>query len=173
MRYFSGFGLDGEAALFDEIVAPYEENPYVVAGFSYGAVKAVEHVYGGCERVERLILLSPAYFVGRGRAFVKTQMIYFRKDRSAYLEKFLENAAYPAHKCLLDRYLADANDSELEELLTYPWPDEKLRGIQRRGTKIETYLGAKDKIVDAEAAHRFFKNFGESYLFKEYGHILR
>ncbi len=173
MRYFSGFALGGEAGLFDEIIAPYKDNPYVVAGFSYGAVKAVEQVYGGCERVERLILLSPAYFAGRGRAFVKTQMIHFRKDRAVYLEKFLENASYPAQKSLLERYRADATVRDLEELLTYPWSVEKLREIERRGTKIETYLGAKDKIVDAEAAHDFFKNFGDSYLFKEYGHILR
>ncbi len=173
MRYFSGFGLSGEAKLFDEIIAPYEESPYVVTGFSYGAIKAVEYVYGSSGRVDRLILLSPSYFIGRGRAFVKTQMLYFRKDPSAYLEKFIENAAYPADKSLLSRFCADATDKDLEELLTYPWADEKLREIERRGTLIETYFGAEDRIVDAKAAHDFFKNFGESYLFKEYGHILR
>jgi len=136
-------------------------------------VKAVEHVYAESGRVERLILLSPAYFAGCTKAFTKAQMLYFRKDSSSYMERFLENAAYPAEKGVLDRFRGDATLSELEELLLYPWSEGKLREIERRGTIIETYLGAEDRIVDAKAAHDFFKNFGESYLFKEYGHILR
>ncbi len=173
MRYFSGFSLSGEKGLFDEIVGPYEKNPYVVAGFSYGAIKALEYAYSCRERVERLVLLSPAYFMGRPKVFVKTQRLYFKKDPSAYLDKFLENAAYPADKNLLLPFVTAGTSQELEELLTYPWPAEKMQEIAARGTVIETYLGARDKIVDAKEAHSFFKNLGDSYLFKQYGHILR
>ncbi len=172
MRFFSGFSLKGEAALFDEIVAPYSDNPYVVAGFSYGAMKAVEYVYASKKRVDRVILLSPSFFRGQSDAFKKAQIRYYKKDAEKYLDRFLENAAFPASKTLLQPYAVNAAPEELEALLRYEWPESKLEAIARRGTLIETYLGKEDRIIDAEAAHAFFRNFGESYLFKPYGHIL-
>ncbi len=172
MKYFSGFALAGEAALFDEFIAPFAENRYVVVGFSYGAIKAVEYAYASRRRVEKLILLSPALFLNSSKAFKKVQLLHFKKDPGKYIDTFLSNAAYPASKDILEPYLATPSIRDLEELLEYSWPKERLESLLRRGTTIETYIGKEDKIVDAEAAFGFFREFGESYLFKQYGHIL-
>lgn len=173
MRYFSGFSLQNESILFDEFLKEYRGNPYVVAGFSYGAIKALEYVYKTEERVERLLLLSPSYFLKSSKAFKKAQKLYFKKDPSHYLSGFLKNAAYPAEDSELSSFLKMGTLKELEELLEYEWPEEKLRSVASRGVKIEIYLGGKDKIIDAMEAHNFFKNFGQSYLFKPYGHMLK
>ncbi|WP_457599641.1 pimelyl-ACP methyl ester esterase BioV [Hydrogenimonas sp.] len=172
MTFFSGFGLEGETALFNEIIGSDADNPYLVAGFSYGAIKALEYVERCDRRVDRLVLLSPAFFKGESRAFVKAQILYFKKDPEAYFETFLTNAAYPADKKLLEPFAVRGSVEELEELLTYEWPEERLDRLLGRGVAIETFLGARDRIVDAGAAHAFFRNFGESWLFKPYGHIL-
>ncbi|BBG65676.1 hypothetical protein NNO_0973 [Hydrogenimonas sp.] len=173
MRYFSGFCLEGESALFDEIIGDSKDNPYVVAGFSFGAIGALEYALSTERRIDRLILLSPSYFVGSQKSFIKAQLFYFKKDSDSYIRKFLENAAYPCGKTLLHPYLKPGSQQELEELLTYEWPAQKLERVSEKGTRIEVYLGAQDRVVDAHRAHTFFKSFGESYLFKDYGHILK
>ncbi len=173
MRFFSGFSLQNESILFDEFLKEYRGNPYVVAGFSYGAIKALEYVYKSQERVDRLLFLSPSYFLNRSKGFKKAQKLYFKKDPSRYLSGFLKNAAYPAEDSEFSSFLKMGTLKELEELLEYEWPEEKLQSVTNRGVKIEIYLGAKDKIIDAMEAHDFFKNFGQSYLFKTYGHMLK
>jgi len=57
--YFNGFSLAKEENLFEDFLLGSE---FCVAGFSYGAQKAFEYVYKSSERVDRLILLSPAFF---------------------------------------------------------------------------------------------------------------
>ncbi len=173
MRYFSGFCLNTEEGLFEEIIGEYSNNPYVVVGFSYGAIKALEYVYESKKRIERLILLSPSFFIGRPASFLKMQRLYFRKDPAAYIGKFMANAAYPADERVLKPFLSPGTLEELEELLTYEWPEEKFDLIAGRGTKIEVFLGGRDKIIDAKVAHAYFKKLAESYFFKEYGHILQ
>jgi len=61
----------------------------------------------------------------------------------------------------------------LEKLLTYSWSSELLISCKKRNIIIETYLGGKDKIIDVYEAHKFFRQYSESYLFKDVGHILR
>ncbi|WP_457597214.1 pimelyl-ACP methyl ester esterase BioV [Hydrogenimonas sp.] len=172
MRFFSGFSFHDEAPLFGEMLEPYRNNPYVVAGFSYGAQRALEHVHGTDGRVERLLLLSPAWFCDKSDAFKKLQLRAFRKDPAGYLARFYAQAAYPAG-IDLGPYKKMGSYEELDALLHYPWYAERLEAVAARGVKIEIYLGAEDRIVDAPAAHDFFKNFGESWLFKHYGHILQ
>ena len=46
------------------------ESAYCVAGFSYGAQQAFEYVYHATERIDRLILLSPAFFQTQKPSFV-------------------------------------------------------------------------------------------------------
>ena len=58
-KYFNGFSLQNEEELFSEYLLQSE---LCVAGFSYGAQKAFEYVYKSKERIDRLILLSPAFF---------------------------------------------------------------------------------------------------------------
>ncbi|WP_201353087.1 pimelyl-ACP methyl ester esterase BioV [Hydrogenimonas urashimensis] len=172
MIFFSGFSLKGEKKIFSEYLERYGKNPYVVAGFSYGAIRALEYAVASQKRIDRLILLSPAYFKEVSKAFVKTQMVHYRKDPDAYIEKFLANAASPA-SFDLDPFRSDSTPEELEELLGYEWPSAHFKTLLARGVKIETFLGGEDRIVDAHKAHRFFKRYTTSYLFKPFGHLLR
>ena len=172
MIFFSGFSLSGEASLFDGFFGHDRDNPYVVAGFSRGAQRALEHVLTTPRRVDRLVLLSPAWFLDRKPAFIRLQLRAFAKDKEAYLRNFLANAASPSGTDLTP-YLVPGTAGELEALLTYPWEREKLETVQRRGIRLEIYLGGRDRIVDAAKAHDFFKNYGESWYFKTYGHLLQ
>jgi len=158
--FFSGFSLQGEAGLFDDFLGPFKNNPYVVAGFSYGAIKAVEYATASSERIDRLLLLSPAWFVDKSAAFKRAQLLAFGKDREAYLRRFLESVAHP---CKIDMgpYLSPGSEEDLKTLLTYDWSREKLQVIAEKGTVIETYLGGEDRIVNGYAAHEFFKAFSE------------
>lgn len=172
MIFFSGFSLQNESELFLEYLDNDLNNPYVVAGFSYGAIRALEYTLQADHRIDKLILLSPAWFCNKSRAFIKTQLIYYKKDPEAYIANFLKNVAYPTH-IDLQPYRGDSDVSELETLLTYPWPEEKLHAIAKRKIEIETYLGGEDRILDAYEAYDFFKKVSTCYLFKPFGHLLR
>ena len=172
MIYFSGFSLRDESELFASILSPWQKNPYTVAGFSYGAQKALEYAYGAASRIDRLILISPAWFLDKKEPFIRAQLRAFERDREGYLRRFLAAAAAPSDMDL-SPWLYPGSADELADLLRYPWPEEKLRGVVRRGTRIEIWLGGRDAIVDAYAAHDFFKTFGESRLYRSCGHILR
>ena len=43
------------------------------------------------------------------------------------------------------------------------WGEEKLQKLLEKGTKIEVYLGANDKIVETLSAKDFFVNFATVY----------
>lgn len=169
VKYFSGFSLSTEASLF----APYiDESDFSVAGFSYGAQQAFEYVYSHPqERVERLVLLSPAFFQTQKRSFIRTQLRYFDQDREAYIEQFLANVSYPSTLDLRS-YLSVAKKEELERLLDYKWEREKIETVLARGTSIEVYFGAKDKIIPSDEAFAFFALLTTSYMIEDTGHIL-
>ena len=59
MKYFSGFSLCNEEELFSDFL---EEGEFNVAGFSFGAQNALEYVLSTDKRVDKLQLLSPAFF---------------------------------------------------------------------------------------------------------------
>jgi pimeloyl-ACP methyl ester carboxylesterase len=172
MTFFSGFCLHNESELFGDYLDMWRDNPYVVAGFSYGAIKALEYTLSATRRIDRLLLLSPAWFVDKERRFIKQQTIFYRKDPTRYRQTFYRNVAYPSN-IDLSSYAIESPVEDLQALLTYPWPKEKLEAVAGKGVRIETYLGAKDRIINAEAAHEFFKAYSTSHLFKPFGHLLR
>ena len=169
MKYFSGFSLSTEVVLF----APYiVESDFTVAGFSYGAQQAFEYLYSHPqERIERLVLLSPAFFQTQKRSFMRTQLRYFDQDREAYIEQFLANVSYPS-SLDLSPYLSVGTKEELEALLAYKWEREKIEALLARGTTIEVYFGAKDKITPSHEAFEFFASLTTSYMIEDAGHIL-
>ncbi|MDQ7086209.1 MAG: pimelyl-ACP methyl ester esterase BioV [Sulfurovum sp.] len=168
MKYFNGFCLKGEEELFE----PYlRRDEFTVCGFSYGAQKALEYVYHTDRRVERLILLSPAFFQSEKASFVRTQVRYFDAGKEAYIQQFLANVAYP-RVTSLSAYLTVGDKSELESLLGYIWEDKKLEAIVARGTVIEVFIGKKDKILKIEDTLRFFNRVCTTYCIKESGHLL-
>ncbi len=169
MKYFNGFSLQGEKELF----APYLINSnYCVAGFSYGAQQAFEYVYQSKVRIDRLILLSPAFFQTEKTSFIRTQLRYFDAGKEAYVKQFLANAAYPSNLDLSE-YLDVGTKEELEALLSYTWDQKKIQEVLDRGTTIEVFLGEDDKIINAQKAFEFFRPLTTTYLMKSAGHILQ
>lgn len=169
MKYFNGFSLQEEEELFK----PYLLNSdYCVAGFSYGAQQAFEYVYHAAERIDRLILLSPAFFQTEKPSFIRTQLRYFEAGQEVYVKQFLANAAHPSNIDLSD-YLDVGTKEELEALLSYTWDKKKIQEVLDRGTTIEVFLGSEDKIIDAQKAFDFFRPLTTTYFMKRFGHVLQ
>jgi len=168
VNYFSGFGLTKEKALFEAYLPKSETT---VAGFSYGAQQALEYVYHTKKRVDRLILLSPAFFQTHKESFKRTQIRYFTSDPKAYTTQFIQNIVYPSTKSVKN-YTKEGTKKELEALLDYQWDKHKMEEIQQRGTTIEVFLGQEDKIIPIEDTFSFFKNLTTTYVIKDVGHLL-
>lgn len=168
-RYFSGFCFTNESELFDEYL---ESNDFTVCGFSYGAIKAFEEVLNSDLRVNKLQLFSPAFFQTFDEKFKRMQLMYFKKDANSYCENFLKNVLFPKENFDISKYFKIGTTEELEELLNYQWNEEKLQKVLDKGTRIEVFLGAKDKIIDSSKAKEFFVNFATVYYIKEKGHLL-
>jgi hypothetical protein len=167
-NYFSGFCFFNESALFDEYLI---KNDFTISGFSYGAIKAFEEVLNSNQRVDKLQLFSPAFFQSYDNKLKRTQIMYFKKDPNTYCKGFLENVIYPK-KLDISKYFKLGTSEELEELLYYEWSEEKLEKVVNNGTKIEVFLGADDKIIDAFKTKEFFQKFATVYFIKEKGHLL-
>jgi len=168
MKYFNGFSLEHEEVLFNDYLP---ETDYTVAGFSYGAQKAFDYVYESQTRVDRLILLSPAFFQTQKPSFVRTQLRYFEAGKDAYVKQFLENVSYPS-KFSLDTYLNVGTEEDLKTLLSYTWDSSRFKEILSRGTKIEVFIGLEDKIINSNEAIDFFKDISTLYTIKKSGHLL-
>jgi pimeloyl-ACP methyl ester carboxylesterase len=168
MLYFNGFSLQNEEKYFSDILMDSE---LCVAGFSYGAQKAFEYVYKSKERIDRLILLSPAFFQTEKPSFVRTQLRYFEAGQEAYVKQFLSNVANPADVDLSNN-LKVGTKEDLEALLTYVWNEEKIKEVLARGTVIEVFFGKEDKILEVQKAFDFFAPFTTVYFMKNAGHLL-
>jgi len=169
MIYFHGFALKDEEIFFkDQLI----DSDFCVAGFSYGAQKAFEYVYNTTERVDRLILLSPAFFQNHKKSFIRTQLRYYKADEKAYREQFLKNVAYPSPLNLCE-YLDNGTVEELEALLSYVWDSKKILELIECGVTIEVFMGESDKIVNVDKSFEFFSELTTVYLFKELGHLLK
>jgi len=168
-KYFKGFSLQNEEELFSEYLI---QSDLTVAGFSYGAQRAFEYVYESKERIDRLILLSPAFFQTQKPSFIRTQLRYFEAGQEAYVKQFLTNVAFPS-KTDLSAYLKVGTKEELDALLTYVWDEMKIQEVLDRGTTIEVFLGKDDKIIDAQTAFEFFAPLTTTYFMKGTGHLLR
>jgi len=169
MRYFSGFSLSNEAVLFKPYII---DSDYCVAGFSYGAQQAFEYVYQSKERVDRLILLSPAFFQTQKPSFIRAQLRYFEAGQEAYVNQFLSNVSYPSSVDLCS-YLEVGTKEELEALLSYTWDGEKIQEVLQRGTTIEVFFGEEDKIIESKKAFDFFAPLTTTYFIKRAGHLLQ
>ncbi|PTB83922.1 hypothetical protein C9926_00340 [Sulfurovum lithotrophicum] len=168
MKYFNGFSLEGEEKYFSDYV---DQSDYTVTGFSYGAQKAFEYVYRTHTRIDRLILISPAFFQTQKSSFIRTQLRYFEAGKEAYVKQFLKNVAFPS-TLSLERYLKVGTKEELEALLSYVWDINKIEEVLQRGITIEVFIGNKDKIIDSNEALSFFTKNTTVYTIKNSGHLL-
>ena len=169
MKYFHGFSLQNEEELFNEYLI---NSDYCVAGFSFGAQQAFEYAYHSKNRIDRIILLSPAFFQTQKPSFTRTQLRYFEAGQEAYVQQFLSNVSYPSSTDL-SSYLEVGTKEELEALLTYTWDEKKIQEVLDRGITIEVFLGAKDKIICSKDAYDFFASLTTTYFMKSVGHVLK
>ena len=163
MKFFSGFCLNLDKTFFDEYI---EDKEFVVAGFSYGAQKAVDYVLNSNKRVDKLQLLSPAFF-DYPKKIVNINLEAFKRDKNSYINNFLKKAG--ANEEILDYLDYSCNESDLYKLFTFDW--EKINDLKK--VKIEIFLGEFDRIIALKKAYAFFKNYGEIYFIKKANHFLR
>ena len=168
MVYFNGFSLQNEEECFSDYLI---QSDLCVAGFSYGAQQAFDYVYNSKERIDRLILLSPAFFQTQKPSFSRTQLHYFEAGKEAYVQQFLENVSYPSTDNL-STYLKIGTKEALDALLNYSWDIAKIQKVLNRGTTIEVFLGEKDKIINSQDAFDFFAPLTTTYFIKNVGHLL-
>ncbi len=171
MKFFSGFCLSNEKDVFKEYL---EDNEFVVAGFSKGAQDAVDYAINSNNRIDKLQLLSPAFF-NYSKKLVDINLNAFKKDKRKYIDTFLSKAGLIKEndKWRFENYYLDVNyncnEEELLSLFTFDW--EKIKKI--KDIKIEIFLGEYDKIIALKKAEEFFSNFGEIYFIKKANHFLR
>ncbi len=169
MTFYSGFSLSHDKTLFD----PYlKESEYTIAGFSYGAIKALEEVLLSKKRIDTLQLFSPAFFHDKNEKFKRMQMIYFLKEKQAYLKNFLDSCFLPGR---IDESIVieQGSEAQLRELLYYEWKTDQLRALKERGIEIEVYLGSEDRIIDPEKTKAFFLPYATTYMINHAGHTLQ
>lgn len=169
MHYFNGFCLFGEEELFESWL---DSSDFTVAGFSYGAIEALEYALKTKSRVDRLILLSPAFFNNKDRKFKRLQLLYFNKDKNSYIDNFLNNISSGSN-IYIKRYFKEGGKEELEKLLYYNWDIKKLQKLVSSGVTIEVVLGENDKIIDANRAREFFEDVAVVYYIKGANHLLK
>jgi pimeloyl-ACP methyl ester carboxylesterase len=149
LRFFSGFGFADESALFG-VFLPDRAAPFCVAGFSLGAIAAFKYAISCEERVERLLLISPAFFQDKNERFRRAQLMGFTNDRAKYMQNFYANCG-----AFNDRYIdRNPQKNELELLLNYRWNAEEIKRLNV--ASVEVIIGANDKIINAKAAYDFF-----------------
>lgn len=169
MKFFSGFCLANEQELF----APYLiQSDFTVAGFSYGAIKALKYALTCDERIDTLQLFSPAFFQDKDAKFKKLQTLSFSKNSEAYTQNFMQNIVYPS-SIDMQPYFKQGSLEELSELLHYTWDETSLQTLKERGVNIEVYVGECDTIIDAMAVKEFFVPYATVYYLKRVGHILK
>ncbi len=169
MRFFSGFLFANEQELFSKYL---KEGDFIVAGFSYGAQKALEFALASETRIDRLILLSPAFFQDKDEAFKRAQKLHFSSNKERYVKNFLQSIVYPAKNREISGYFQEGSQESLDALLEYSWDQDKLAKLKSKGIEIEVFLGAEDSIINAEKASDFFAQNTTVYLVKEAGHLL-
>lgn len=169
MTFYSGFSLKNDAVLFEAYLLQSE---YTVAGFSYGAIKALKHALESKTRVDTVQLFSPAFFQNQPEKFKRLQMMGFKKDAQSYMQSFFKSCFLPSR---IDErvILHPGSEAELEELLNFTYSTAELKVLCDKGIKLEVYLGSEDKIIDAKAAKAFFLPYATTYMINHAGHTLQ
>ncbi len=133
MKYFNGFSLEGEEVFFKNFII---NSDFTVVGFSYGAQKAFEYAFNSKNRIDRLILLSPAFFQYHKKSFIKRELRFFKKNEDYYMGEFIKNVIYPSD-IDLSSFLNIGTYGELCSLLSYVWDKNRILELKNRGIPIE------------------------------------
>ena len=167
MKFFSGFCLGGEEILFEEYM---NHSHFSVAGFSYGAIKALKYALEHKGRIDKLFLLSPAFYSHTTTEFKQQQLEKFKANPIAYQDKFLSIGNL--YGLNISPYKKLGELEELEELLSFKWRIEDFDLLLERNIRIEVFLGGKDRVVDVEQAKQFFSQMGTLFFIKDGDHFL-
>jgi len=171
MNFYSGFSLRNEQYLFEGIVTL---NKYTINGFSYGAISAIKETLlrlESKERVDRLQLLSPAFFQTKEKKFKRLQLMSYKKNKELYMKQFISSCFAPYNEKIVEH--KETSVEELEELLEYKYSLEDLKLIEESGVVIEVYLGGRDSIIDVNAAREFFLQVATVTYIKDANHFLQ
>ncbi|WP_163555285.1 pimelyl-ACP methyl ester esterase BioV [Helicobacter suis] len=177
MHYFSGFCFRGEKWLFDWILKPYRL--YNIAGFSYGAINALEFAYKQVKqglRVQKLFLISPCMLAFKSKAFKRLQILSYQKDPALYVRSFLQNIGWNSLLDLnpnLARFTHLGSLEDLKILLEYTYSAEKLAFLCNEGISISVFLGLKDNLLDVKEALHCFKPYASVWQLKGANHLLQ
>jgi hypothetical protein len=170
MKFFSGFSLKNEECFFEPYI---NRSEYAICGFSYGAIKAFENaekLLREGKRVDRLQLISPAFFQSKDEKFKRLQLMAYRKNEDEYLRQFINACFLPYERRDVAREVTVLE--ELDELLNYEWDKNTLKAVCEAGVVIEVYLGGRDQIVESGVAKEFFLDVATVTLIKEGNHFL-
>jgi len=173
MKFFSGFCVDVDKDFFADYI---EDKEFVVAGFSYGAQKALDYVLNSSKRIDKLQLLSPAFF-DYNEKIININLKAFRKDKNSYIKNFLTKAGIDKWKMENGQWkigekeieIKRCSEEDLVKLFTFDW--EKIKEI--KDIKIEVFLGEYDRIIALKKAYEFFKDYADIYFIKKANHFLR
>ena len=165
--YYSGFALKNDKHFFEEFM---NESEYNIAGFSYGAIKAIEYASTCKERIDKIYLFSPAFFQDKNSGFKKLQLRACTKNAQSYLKTFLTNCFLPYKPLHVET--TEPLVENLDELLEYEYSKEMLQNLCDRGIEIEVYVGSEDKIIDALHVKEFFLPYATTYLLQGANHFL-
>ena len=179
MKFFGGFGFKDDVQIFERILHDLgylEDNPYNICGFSFGAQKAVDYAVDSLKngsRINRVILLSPAFFNDKSDDFVAQQLQNFVKNRAIYMKAFYKNIGICEDDEAFLREVETLDLRILEKCLHYKFVDSDLEALKARGVEIVVLLGGADKIINANVANEFFSKYGVVYFIKNANHLLR
>jgi pimeloyl-ACP methyl ester carboxylesterase len=171
MQFYSGFSLQNDIVFFKQFI---EENPYYVYGFSYGAIQAflaVQKKVENKQRIDKLVLFSPAFFQTKPQKFIRLQLLGFQKDPDTYIQNFLSSCFAPCKKQQVT--LGLATQEALSELLHYKWDIAQLQSLRDKGVEIEVYLGDADHVIDHKGAFEFFSQVCDVTYIKKANHFLQ
>ena len=171
MQFYSGFSLKNDKQFFKTYL---KNSHYCVAGFSYGAIKALEYTkkqIKNSKRVDTLQLFSPAFFHTQSDKYKKLQMRGFQKNQQQYIDNFIDRCFLPYQKKELQH--SEVSLAELEELLYYEWNIATLIELVQKGVAIEVYIGLEDKIIDVDGVRDFFISVATITSIKDANHFLQ
>ena len=123
--------------------------------------------------MNRILLLSPAFFNDKDLAFKDTQIKAFAKNKALYMKAFYKNIGIQKGDEIYLREVDSLDSHTLEQCLCYEFKDADFELLKSRGVEIVAILGENDKIINAEATNAFFAQYGVVYLLKGANHLLR
>ena len=123
-------------------------------------------------RINRVILLSPAFFNDKDSSFKDAQIRAFAKNKALYMKAFYKNIGLKKGDEIYLREIESLDSRILEQCLRYEFKGDDLIFLRSKGVEIVVILGQNDRIIDSLKANDFFSEFGIVYLIKNANHLL-